>query len=128
MAHDTYSMKSAAKAAGIGYETLRYYCKMGLVPHTRNYNNYRVFSDEDIAWVRGLTCLRSCGMGIEDMRHFMELVTAGDETVGERLAIITHQRQKVEEKIKRLHEARDYLIHKQDMYERILTTAAAESE
>ena len=58
-----YSTKEAAEVSGVAVETVRYYCKIGLVPRVvRDENNYRVFDDHDIAWLKGLHCLRECGM------------------------------------------------------------------
>jgi len=45
-----YSTKEAAEASGVALETVRYYCKINLVPRVRrDENNYRVFDDHDIA-------------------------------------------------------------------------------
>lgn len=92
-----YSTKQAAELSGLTIETLRYYCKIGLVPRVlRDVNNYRVFDDHDIAWLKGLHCLRECGMGIKQMRKYMELCLQGEETIGEREVILKDQRQEVE--------------------------------
>lgn len=57
-----YTMKTVAEAADIAYETVRYYCKIGLVPNVRrSANGYRVFDERDVAWLQGLHCLRQCG-------------------------------------------------------------------
>lgn len=63
-----YTMKTVAEKVGLPYETVKYYCKMGLVPRVaRNANNYRIFDEHDVAWLNGLRCLRNCGMGIGQM-------------------------------------------------------------
>ena len=44
-----YSMKEACIQTGMSYETLKFYCKEGLVPNVkRDSHNYRVFDDRDI--------------------------------------------------------------------------------
>ena len=65
-----YTMKQACEATGLSYETLKYYCKQGLVPNVkRDAANRRCFDDRDIRWIRDLVCLRNCGMGIDDMKR-----------------------------------------------------------
>ena len=47
-----YSMKEACIQTGMSYETLKFYCKEGLVPNVkRDSHNYRVFDDRDIKWI-----------------------------------------------------------------------------
>ena len=46
-------MKEVCKETNMPYETLKFYCNVGLVPNVkRNRNNYRVFDDKDIAWIK----------------------------------------------------------------------------
>ena len=48
-----YSMKEACVQTGMSYETLKFYCKEGLVPNVkRDSHNYRVFDDRDIKWIQ----------------------------------------------------------------------------
>ena len=48
-----YSMKEACIQTGMSYETLKFYCKEGLVPNVkRDSHNYRVFDDRDIKWIQ----------------------------------------------------------------------------
>lgn len=51
-----YSTKEAAEVSGVAVETVRYYCKINLVPRVmRDENNYRVFDDHDIAWLKAVS-------------------------------------------------------------------------
>lgn len=112
-----YTTKEAAEASGIAYETVRYYCKVGLVPRViRDENNYRVFDEQDIAWLKGLHCLRECGMGIEQMRKYMELCLQGEESIPEREDMLTAQREIVEQKIAVLREMLDFIDTKMTFY------------
>ena len=48
-----YTMKDVCRETGMTYENLKFYCNEGLIPNVkRNANNYRVFDDRDIAWIR----------------------------------------------------------------------------
>ena len=62
-----YSMKEACIQTGMSYETLKFYCKEGLVPNVkRDSHNYRVFDDRDIKWIQSLGCLKRCGMTLAE--------------------------------------------------------------
>ena len=44
-----YTMKEVCQIVGWSYETLKYYCKEGLIPNVkRDKNNYRVFDENNI--------------------------------------------------------------------------------
>ena len=54
-----YKMKDVCEMTNISYETLKYYCNEGLVPnHKRDKNNHRIFTENDVNWIRGLMSLR----------------------------------------------------------------------
>ena len=58
----TYSMKQACEKTGLTYDTLKFYCNEGLVPNVkRAANNYRIFDDDDLAWINSLSCLKNAG-------------------------------------------------------------------
>ena len=64
-----FTPKGVCEEVGISYETLKFYCKEGLVPNVkRDKNNYRIFDEKNIAWLKGLQCLKKCGMSIKDMK------------------------------------------------------------
>lgn len=67
-----YSMKETCEKTNLTYQTLKYYCNEGLIPNVkRNENNYRVFDDNDIAWIKSLSCLKNCGMSILEWNMFI---------------------------------------------------------
>lgn len=88
-----YTMKQACQAAGMSYETLKFYCNEGLVPNVkRSANNYRIFDDHDINWIKSLSCLKRCGMSIAEMKEYLALCLEGEKTIPQRkLALIKHK-------------------------------------
>ena len=84
-----YSMKDVCDKTNLSYETLRYYCNLGLVPNVkRDKNNYRLFDDRDVAWINGLQCLRKCGLSIKELQDYMELAKKGKSTILQRKAML----------------------------------------
>lgn len=84
-----YNMKDVCDKTSLSYETLRYYCNLGLVPNVkRDKNNYRLFDDRDVAWINGLQCLRKCGLSIKELQDYMELAKKGKSTILQRKAML----------------------------------------
>ena len=69
-----YSMKEACALTNMTYENLKFYCNEGLVPNVkRDKNNRRVFDERDVAWIGSLTCLKKCGMSIQEMKEYLAM-------------------------------------------------------
>lgn len=88
-----YTMKDVCRETGIPYETLKFYCNKGLVPNVkRNTNNYRIFDDRDVAWIKSLSCLKKCGMSIQEMKEYIGLCLKGTASIPERKVILAQKR------------------------------------
>lgn len=116
-----YTMKQTCQQVGMTYETLKFYCNKGLVPNVkRDENNYRLFDDNDIKWIKNLTCLKKCGMSIDDMKTYLDLCLSGDSTIPERKVMLDKQRKYLIDKITELNEHVDYIDWKQNFYDDIV--------
>ena len=116
-----YSMKQACQKTGLTYDTLKFYCNEGLVPNVkRAANNYRIFDDDDLAWINSLSCLKNCGMSIQDMKDFLELCLAGESTIPKRMEILNDKLVAIQSEIKRLRGSIDYIKRKQNFYQNVL--------
>ena len=117
----TYSMKQACEKTGLTYDTLKFYCNEGLVPNVkRAANNYRIFDDDDLAWINSLSCLKNCGMSIQEMKDFLELCLAGESTIPKRMEILNDKLVAIQSEIKRLRGSIDYIKRKQNFYQNVL--------
>lgn len=115
-------MKQACEEVQMTYEALKFYCNQGLVPNVkRDTNNYRVFDERDIEWIKGLICLKRCGMSLKDMKLYMTLCLQGKSTIPERKGILEKQRKLLLGKMERLKEDIAYLDRKQHYYEDALS-------
>lgn len=117
-----YSMKQTCQNVGMTYEALKFYCNQGLVPHVkRDKNNYRVFDERDIEWIKGLICLKRCGMSLADMKRYLALCLQGKSSIPERKEILQKQREVLLKKIEELQEDIAYIDGKQRYYDDVLT-------
>lgn len=116
-----YSMKETCKKAGMTYEALKFYCNEGLVPNVkRDKNNYRIFDDRDINWLNSLSCLKRCGMSIQDMKVYLSLCLKGQSTIPNRKIMLNKHKIDLMKKISELNECVDFIDSKQQFYDNVL--------
>lgn len=121
-----YTMKEACIQAGIAYETLRFYCKEGLVPNVaRDQSNYRSFDERNISWIKSLQCLRQCGMGIDDMKRYMALCLQGVASIPERRQMLARQKAQLLLRASEIQESIDFIDGKQAFYDGVLAGEVA---
>jgi DNA-binding transcriptional MerR regulator len=90
------SIADAAARSGVSAHTLRYYERAGLIPRiTRDAAGRRRFSDDDLGWIRFLSCLRATGMPIRRMREYVRLVQKGPRTSEQRRQLLEAHRDAV---------------------------------
>lgn len=117
-----YTMKEVCDMVGMSYETLRYYCNEGLVPNVRRAkNNYRMFSEQNVNWVRSLICLKKCDMSINDMKRYMDLCYEGINSVEKRKKMLDIQKGLLLSKIAEINDSINYIDNKQQYYDDVLS-------
>lgn len=117
-----YSMKQVCEITGLTYDALKFYCNTGLVPNVkRDKNNYRIFNDRDIEWIKSLSCLKGCGMSIKEIKEYLDLCLKGKESIPKRKAVLTIKKQELEAKMQELQNSIDYIDWKQQFYDDVLS-------
>lgn len=113
-----YTIKQAAELMHVTPVTLRYYDKQGLLPFVeRKESGYRMFSEQDLAMLRVIECLKKSGMSIRDIRKFSQWVQMGDDSLRERYDMFLERKQIVEAQIAELQETLAFIEHKCWYYE-----------
>lgn len=122
----TYSIADVADRTGLTAHTLRYYERDELMlrPVARDSGGRRVYDDEDLGWIRMLTCLRATGMPIREIRHYAELVRDGGREQ-DRLDLLLEHRAAVVAQLAEVQEHLGAIEAKIDLY-RALTSSARE--
>lgn len=106
-----YTVGEMAKLLGVAPSTLRYYDKEGLLPFVeRSSGGQRIFHEEDYEWLRVIECLKSTGMPLKDIRDYIGMAMRGDETIGERLALIQKQRESILAQMQALQKTLDLQV------------------
>jgi DNA-binding transcriptional MerR regulator len=112
------TIADAARMSSVSAYTLRYYERAGLIDGVgRADSGHRRYSEEDLAWIRVLQCLRATGMPIRAIRRYAELVRAGDGNEVERLALLKEHRAAVRAQLAQVRRHLAFIDHKIAIYE-----------
>lgn len=116
-----YTIKEIAKKMDISEHTLRFWAKSGFFPFIkRNKNNIRLFSDNDLDWVRIVKCLRAVGTENKAIKRYIDLCIKGDSTIPERYEIIQATKLKAEQQMLELQQQMDLLNYKEKYYQNLI--------
>lgn len=108
-----YTVGEMAKKLDVAPSTLRYYDKEGLLPFVeRSQSGIRMFKDADYEWLQIINCLKKTGMPLKDIRKFIYMAMAGDETIDERLELFKKQKKVIENQITELQDTLNILNFK----------------
>lgn|SRR5574344_1280305 len=116
-----YTIKEVAEKLDISEHTLRFWAKSGFFPFlTRDKNNFRLFSDEDLGWVRIVKCLRKVGTDNKSIKRYIDLCLVGDSTIAERYNIIKSTKKKALDEMDELKEQLKMLDYKENYYKNLI--------
>ena len=116
-----YTIKEVAEKMEVSEHTLRFSAKNGCFPFiTRNQNNIRQFSDDDLNWVRIVKCLRSIGTETKLVKRYIDLCIIGDTTIPERYEIIKTTKEKALKQMDELKNQLALLNYKEEHYRNLI--------
>lgn len=116
-----YTIKEVADKMDISEHTLRFWAKSGFFPFiTRDKNNIRLFSENDLNWVRIVKCLRSVGTENKAIKRYIDLCIIGDSTIKERYQIILDTKKKAYEQMEELQKQLELLDYKENFYKNLI--------
>lgn len=122
-----YTVSEMAKLLNIPPSTLRYYDREGLLPFVeRSESGIRVFKEEDYGWLKIISCLKSAGMTLKNIRRYIEMAMKGDETVDARLQLLVEQREQIQNQMAELQRTLDVVEYKCWYYQTAKETGSEE--
>ena len=117
-----FTMMQVCKETNMTYQALKFYCNEGLVPNVkRDKNNRRVFDERDVAWIKSLTCLKKCGMSIQEMKEYLDLCLQGEVTIPRRKVMLAQKQEALRETMREVRESIAYIDWKQNFYDEVLS-------
>lgn len=116
-----YTISQAAEKTGITPFTLRYYDKEGLLPFVKkNKSGIRIFSDEDMKWLGLVTCMKTIGMQVKEIKQYIVWCREGDKTLQKRHDMFVEKKADTIRKISELKKCLRKLDYKLWYYETAL--------
>ncbi|NUK03002.1 MerR family transcriptional regulator [Streptomyces lunaelactis] len=114
---DRYTISEVVAFTGLTAHTLRWYERIGLMPHVdRSNTGQRRFTNRDLNWLGFVAKLRLTGMPVADMVRYAELVREGEHTFEARQELLQQTRRDVRSRIAELQDTLAVLDHKIDFY------------
>lgn len=111
-------------AYGLTADTLRYYERVGLLPHVhRNQSGIRDYTEQDCGWVEFIKCMRGAGIQVEALIEYVELFQQGASTQEARKQILIEQREQLFARMQEMQQTLDRLDRKIEHYEKCMKQA-----
>ncbi len=121
------TIAEASRRFDLTADTLRYYERIGLIPHVnRNKSGIRDYTEEDLGWIEFIKCMRSAGISIEALIEYVAMFKQGASTVKARKALLVEQRRQLAERIENMQATLERLDMKIDGYEERVLVKEAE--
>ena len=119
----TYTLKQFAEMFHTTEHTIRYYTDINILPCERDKGNRRIFNEESVNWMQGISCLKGCGASIDDIKEYCRLCKLPDsrENLEARYQIILRQREQAYKRIDDAKATASYMDDKVQHYEKILS-------
>jgi MerR family transcriptional regulator, copper efflux regulator len=125
------TIQDVSRRSGLSEPTLRYYEDIGLIgPIARDpRSGHRRYREEEVDTLQALACLRSMGVGIEEMRTYQANRALGHAKAGEQRDLLLRHAERVKAEIETLHVHLDYLRAKAALWDaRDRSDTGAEAE
>jgi DNA-binding transcriptional MerR regulator len=123
------SIGEVSERTGLTTHTLRFYEQESLLvdPVERDSAGRRLFTEQDVEWLRVCTKLRSSGMPLPDIRHYVDLFRAGPATVQARFDLLRAHQDRVRAQVADLQSALAVIDHKVDYYAARMAAGTADN-
>lgn len=114
------TIKEVSEKYDISADTIRYYERIGLIPHVpRKPNGIRDFDEDSCGWIQFIKCMRGAGVQIEALIEYVALFSQ-EGTEEARKAILIEQRARLAEKLEVLQDTMERLDYKINHYDEIM--------
>ena len=112
------NIKEASSTTGVSADTIRYYERIGLIMPIERVNGIRKFNERNINQINFAKTMCEAGLSIETLKDYVTLVFEDDPTtIPARKDLLGEAIKTLNEKVKEVVDARDYLQWKIDNYD-----------
>ncbi|MGW4209010.1 MerR family transcriptional regulator [Lentzea sp. NPDC004789] len=123
------SIGQVAERTGLSVHALRFYEKEGILANQvhRGPGGRRVYTQQDVDWLRMCIMLRMSGMPVPEIRRYTDLVRQGDGNELQRLEILKEHQERVRQQMAQLQDCMDLITHKVGVYQDYVNSIAAKA-
>ena len=117
------TIKEVCRKYRVTPDTLRYYERAGMIPAVhRTKGGARDYTEEDLASVETVLCMRGAGVPVEMVARYMKLCQQGDGTIPARRDLLKEVREELVRQIDQRRRELDQLNYKIKCYEAAVET------
>ena len=114
------TIKEVSEKYDLSADTIRYYERIGLIPHVpRKENGIRDFDENACGWVEFAKCMRGAGVQVEALIDYVNLFFQ-EGTEAARKDILVEQRALLQEQMEQMQATMKRLDYKISHYDEIL--------
>lgn len=114
------TIREVSEKYDISADTIRYYERVGLIPHVpRKSNGIRDFDQTSCDWLSFVKCMRAAGVQIEALSKFVALKQQGNNEEACR-EILLEQRQRIKQQIEESQKTLERLEYKISHFDEII--------
>ncbi|OZB90814.1 MerR family transcriptional regulator [Paenibacillus sp. XY044] len=112
------TIKEISEETGISTYTLRYYEREGILPGVkRDSSGNRLYDDESMEWLNFVLALRSTGMPLAEIKHYVDLYWEGESTLKIRKQMMLKHKEKVENDLRETYKNLEQINYKLALYD-----------
>lgn len=116
------TIAEVSKKYNITPDTIRYYEKIGLIPHVpRSKSGIRDFDENSCNWIEFIKCMRSAGLSIDVLTQYISLFKQGNKTAKARKELLVEQRNELLKKQEDINKTIKRLDYKIEIYYDIIS-------
>ena len=114
------TIREVSEKFELSADTIRYYERIGLIPHVpRKPNGIRDFDETSCNWLSFVKCMREAGVQIEALIKFVTLREQGEHEE-ECREILLEQRERIERQIEKSQKTLDRLNYKISHFDEVI--------
>ncbi|GIO64664.1 MerR family transcriptional regulator [Paenibacillus sp. SSG-1] len=112
------TIKEISEETGISTYTLRYYEREGILPGVkRDSSGNRLYDEESMEWLNFVLALRSTGMPLAEIKHYVDLYWEGESTLKIRKQMMLKHKEKVERDLRETYKNLEQINYKLALYD-----------
>lgn len=114
------TIKEVSERTGVSIDNLRYYERIGIIPHIpRNKSGIRNYDERAIHWIEFILKFKQAGASLEAIIEYIGLLNSDDESKEARRNILFEIRDDINNRINKLSSCLEMIEYKIDNFDNL---------